>query len=323
MLGGLMVSRIRHDAARIAAQGGHVRIDGGKLRVLAASLKDRPIPAWDGELHFFDRGPKSVMYTLFLDAVNFCFWPGTFEIEYLGKRYGREDGYCALSVALKRAFEEGTPFWDPAFLAGLDAASFGRALRLEGNIPLIEERSANARDLGRTLIAKYGGDAANLLGKAGGDAAALADLLAANFACYADRRSWRGAPFSPMKRAQICASDLAGSFGSEGPGALTGADRLTCFADYKLPQLFHADGVFSYSPELERKILAQEILPENSEEEVEIRAGTIVAVERLKEALASAGRGISVREIDWLLWNESIVPGRLDVPHHRTITTSY
>lgn len=33
---------------------------------------------WDFEgIHYFDNGPLSVQYLLVLDALNFCFWPGT------------------------------------------------------------------------------------------------------------------------------------------------------------------------------------------------------------------------------------------------------
>ncbi len=323
MLSGHMVGSIRAAAERIAAEKTYIRIDDAKLIALAVSLKDRPIPAWDNGLHFFDGGPKSVMYTLLLDAVNFCFWPSVFVTEYQGKRYGLEDGYCALSVALKRAFEEGIPLWDPTFLTQIDVKTLKNILRFDGDICLLEERAANARNLGETLVKKYHGDPSTLLAEAGHDAARLADLLAADFDCYRDERVWRGETFAVMKRAQICASDLAGSFNAGGVVRLTGAEKLTCFADYKLPQLFHADGVFVYSADVEKRILAQELIPENSEEEVAIRANTILVVERLKKEIAALGREISAREIDWLLWDESITPGRLNVPHHRTLTTAY
>lgn len=315
-----MVGSIRSAAERIAAEKTHVRIDDTKLKMLAESLKNRQVPAWDGELHFFDGGSKSVMYTLLLDAVNFCFWPSVFETEYLGKRYGLEDGYCALAVALKRAFEEGIPLWDPAFLVTLDSASFAEILRFDGEICLLEKRAAHAKNIGEILGTKYGGDAKNLLVKAGYDAVRLADLLATEFSCYRDTRTWHGTNFAPMKRAQICASDLTGSFGAN---VFTGAEKLTCFADYKLPQLFHNDGIFVYSSDLEKKILVQELLPENCEEEVAIRANAIVAVERLRQEIFSLGREISAREIDWLLWDESVLPDRLQVSHHRTLTTAY
>lgn len=320
-----MIDQVRHHAARVSAASRHVSIADAPLRELARKLKDVPVPQWDGELHFFDGTAKSAMYVLLLDAVNFCFWPSSFETEYRGKRYGREDGYCALAVALKRAVEEGgLAIWEPSVLAGLAASEWRDALRIEGEMPLFDERLKNARDLGATLVAKYEGDVRVLLDRAGHDAAALATELAVNFACYADERTYDGVRFPVLKRAQICASDLAGSFAATGGvGALSGADKLTCFADYKLPQLFHNDGTFVYDAALDEKIRNLVELPENSEEEVEIRANTIVAVSRLKAELAKTGRDIAEREIDWLLWNESVKPGRLSVPHHRTISTSY
>ncbi len=320
-----MIGQVREHAARVAGASRHVRIADGPLRETAAGLKDVPVPAWDGELHFFDGTEKSVMYVLLLDAVNFCFWPKAFETEYRGKRYGREDGYCALAVALKRAFEEGVvALWEPATLAVLTPESWRDALRMEGEVPLLDERFVNARNLGATLVARYGGDVRVLLDRVDHDAAKLATELATHFACFADERTYDGVRFPVLKRAQICASDIAGSFAATGGvGALANADKLTCFADYKLPQLFHNDGVFVYDAELDRKIRAREELAENAEEEVEIRANTIVAVSRIKAELAAMGRDISEREIDWLLWNESVKPGRLAVPHHRTVTTSY
>ena len=42
-----------------------------------------PIPKveWDFEgIHYFDNGPLTVQYLFVLDALNFCFWPGMFDV---------------------------------------------------------------------------------------------------------------------------------------------------------------------------------------------------------------------------------------------------
>lgn len=37
-----------------------------------------PKVPWDfEEIHYFDNGPLTVQYLFVLDALNFCFWPGT------------------------------------------------------------------------------------------------------------------------------------------------------------------------------------------------------------------------------------------------------
>lgn len=319
-----MVEQVREAARRVAGEAQHVRIEDAPLASLATRLHDQPLPTWDGELHYFDGTERSVMYALLLDAVNFCFWPSPeYEVDYRGKSYGKEDGYCALAVALKRAFEEGMPLWEPVRLASLTAQEYRHVLRGSREIALFDRRLAHARDLGETLMLHYGADVRRLMERAGGDASGLVDELAAHFACYADFREWKGERVPVLKRAQIVTSDLVGSFAGKGYGALAGADRLTCFADYKLPQLFRSYGIFAYDEGLDRRIRALEEIPEGSAEEVEIRMCTIEAVERLAARIGGLGRTIAPRELDWLLWNESVKPGLLTEPHHRTVTSSY
>lgn len=45
----------------------------------AERIKDSiPKVEWNFEgTHYFDNGPLTVQYLLVLDALNFCFWPGT------------------------------------------------------------------------------------------------------------------------------------------------------------------------------------------------------------------------------------------------------
>lgn len=42
-------------------------------------MKDSiPKVEWDFEgIHYFDNGPLTVQYLFVLDALNFCFWPGS------------------------------------------------------------------------------------------------------------------------------------------------------------------------------------------------------------------------------------------------------
>ena len=42
------------------------------------SIESIPKVEWDFEgIHYFDNGPLTVQYLFVLDALNFCFWPGT------------------------------------------------------------------------------------------------------------------------------------------------------------------------------------------------------------------------------------------------------
>ncbi len=64
--------------------------------------------------------------------------------------------------------------------------------------------------------------------------------------------------------------------------------RLTAFADYKLPQVLRELGIISYDRRLASRIDAMESLRAGCEEEVEIRAMTVWAAEQLEEGFPGA-----------------------------------
>ena len=68
---------------------------------------------------------------------------------------------------------------------------------------------------------------------------------------------------------------------------------------------------------------ALELLPAGSEEEVEVRAATVQAVERLRAAMARRGRELPTAQVDWLLWQRGERTKEELPPHHRTLTVFY
>ena len=99
------------------------------------------------------------------------------------------------------------------------------------------------------------------------------------------------------------------------------AGRLPSYADpfLKRAQILPAD---LYSGELSRKIDNWVELPAGAEEETEIRAATVVAVDRLRDLLEEAGRPLLAIEVDWILWSyaQGLFPVR---PYHRVRTVFY
>jgi hypothetical protein len=100
-------------------------------------------------------------------------------------------------------------------------------------------------------------------------------------------------------------------------------ERLTAFADYKLPQVLRELGVISYSQGLASRIDAMECLQAGCEEEVEIRAMTVWAVEQLRKGFQERGRSLTSPLVDNWLWQL----GQMDVfrkrPYHRCRTIYY
>lgn len=124
-------------------------------------------------------------------------------------------------------------------------------------------------------------------------------------------------------------------------------DQLTCFADYRIPQLLRAEGIFVYSVSLASRIDQYQELYPSSIEEIEIRAGTVVAVDRMRtvwntlvqrtkekkegEKLTKdtevgtlpLPRSVTSVEMDWYLWQEGEERKDQLLPHHRVNTIFY
>jgi hypothetical protein len=282
---------VRAACAAVVERARDVRL--GPLDRLLGEIADRPVPPWDGSRHYAGPPDRTIRYLLVLDTVNFSFWGGG------------AGGYWQLAERLRDAFANGEELSDAAALSSVTAA---RLQELLGDLPMLDERARALRELGahgfEGLVAET----------AAGTAAALAERLPS----YADVAAYDGGRVPLLKRAQIVPADLHGA----GVASFPDLAALTCFADYKLPQVLRHFGTLEYSTELARRVDGWEELRPGEPAEVEVRAATVVAVERLREALAERGRPLLSIEVDWILWDRSqgLYPVR---PYHRTRTIFY
>ena len=280
-------------------------------------------PQWDTHYHFSDATERSVNWLLVLDALNFCFWaekgqkPWT--IEYQGEIL---NGYWAEAAALKRAAEENIPLWDAEFLSKISEETMAHIFRGNGTIPLLEQRVANAREVGRVLLAHYNGQFSQMIKLAQGSAVKLALLLVQHLSSFDDTALYRTHTIRFYKRAQICVADLYSACGGQQWGAFNDLEQLTIFADYKLPQVLRHTNVLEYQTRLAERVDNRELIAAGSEEEVEIRAATIWACELLRRAMLRHGQQTTAAEIDLRLWH--LGQQAMDMrPYHRTRTIYY
>lgn len=144
---------------------------------------------------------------------------------------------------------------------------------------------------------------------------------------FRDTSVYKGSLVHFYKRAQILVGDIWAAYGRSldptHPYSFNDLGEITMFADYRVPQILRHMGIMVYSEELARKVDALEVIPFGSEEEIEIRAATIVAVEQLQQALQRAGRTFLELEVDWLLWQWGEAIKDTILPHHRTLTIYY
>ena len=313
-------------AKKVAAESLQVQIDGQALVRFSKNLVEKGInlPPWETLYHFYDGGEKTVFYLLVLDTLNFCFWPAPeamkWEVEHKSRRLS---GYYALAVCLKQALESGVPIDQAEYLGKLSLNGLKHILGGRGELQLLNQRVQNLNELGRALLEEYHGKASELVEAAGESAIALVRMLYRRLSSFRDVAEYRGHQVPFYKRAQIFAADLCGAFQGSKWGRFADMDRLTAFADYKLPQVLRHLWILRYAPELAHKIDQGILIEAGSPEEVEIRANTICVVELIRQELEKMGKGLKAFEIDWILWNLGQDEAFKEKPYHRTVTIFY
>jgi hypothetical protein len=151
----------------------------------------------------------------------------------------------------------------------------------------------------------------------------LVQLLAAEFASFIDTATYHGYKVYFFKRAQLLVHDLWTTFSGDTWGHFIDLEKLTAFADYKLPQVLRHLGIIRYEPELAELIQRLEHIPPGSPEEVEIRAATIWAVELLRQELSRRGQQVTSAQLDCWLWHLGQDDTYRSLPYHRTRTIFY
>lgn len=129
------------------------------------------------------------------------------------------------------------------------------------------------REAGQVLYEKYECSIPNLIGAANGSAAALVNILARDFGAFRDEHKFEGCRKSIhiMKRAQIFVADIWACFEGEGYGAFRDIDKITMFADYRVPQILCGLGCMSYSPKLDAAVRAGRLIESGSSWEMQMR----------------------------------------------------
>ncbi|HYA40521.1 MAG TPA: queuosine salvage family protein [Syntrophobacteraceae bacterium] len=280
--------------------------------------------SWEHPCHFFDDSKDSVRWIFTLDVLNHCFWPDpgdpVWTVVYNGEPYS---GYWGLAASLRRALVKGFPITDPRFLAAVSAEDLDEIFSGQGRIPMFEKRLKNLREAGSIILSKLGGDILSLFEAAAGSAIRLVRQTVSLFPSFRDEALYGTQRIYFWKRAQIFASDVCTAFGGKKWGKFDDIERLTAFADYKLPQVLREMGIISYLPGLAARIDVLEHLQPCSEEEVEIRAITLWAVEELKKGFAVLGRKLTSPWVDNWLWQLGQLDAFRKRPFHRCRTIFY
>jgi len=297
------------------------------------ALRDDALERWASEVGADDLRPSGpslladlpgdreqlANLVLLIDALNFCFW-GPQPVHSTGGVEHR--GFNAMLAAIADEARRDARWFNPQFWCDATPGEFRLAVSPFGELPLLHERQRIVRETGRLLIERFDGRFSEAVESVNGRAWDVAALLLCSFDSFRDVSEHRNRPVFFAKRAQITALDLSMAWAEHGYEPLSGLEALTAFADYRLPQALRHLGILELSDELRETVEGGAELPAGCEEEVEMRAATVVAVERMREQLARRGREVPAWQIDWYLWDRSH-GAEVRVAHHRTRTIFY
>lgn len=309
----------------VVENSNYVKINKDKINDFAKTFTREHTKHWwkDAPVDLSGLSDKEKLHFLLVfDSLSFSYWGDpTWTIEYPGKK-SNSASFC-LIYCIKRALDEGKPILDPKYLAKLNRVELANILRANVEIPLLDERLKTINQVGSVLTKKYNADFSNMINEAGKDASKMVKLIVENFPSFDDTSVYKGKTIFFYKRAQLLASDINLVFDKKGYGEFKNTNEITAFADYKLPQVLRKLGIFSYTQELAEKIDHKILIPKGSEEEVEIRANTIWAVELIKEKVREKIPDIDSVRVNDHLWLSSGKIPTTEKPYHRARTTAY
>lgn len=316
--------------APVVAKPRHVRLNREKLLEVAGWMAYEGLTWPDFRSPLVpERDDRDTMDFLFLTAaVNFAFTDftthGVFKVQYGGAEWSDSD---ALFASLKRALDGGRPMIEGGYLSRMDRDELEDIFAGNVPIPMIEERLAILREIGRALGTRYEGrfhrfvrsGPSRLYARGKG----LLERLLDEFPSFRDTSLYRNHIVAFHKRAQLLFWQLHARFRQSGFFRLEDPEKLTVFADYIVPVALRLLGIVSYSAELEAAIQERKMIAAGSEEEVEIRAFTLWGCHLLTQAinrLRPPDRKVIEPVVDGRLWTHFHTT---HWPHHLTATTAY
>lgn len=305
-----------------------VTIDNDRLDEVAMELAKRKVkpPDWkiNGVMPKNDR--VFANHLLFKCAVDFCFrhWDRPEEKYEVGGSSGSE----AMSRCFQRRFGE-RPINPNEILTITD--SWEGTMEFFGgkNLPpLLTQRRENLREVAEVLKKDFRGDVMCLLetahflvssdekrGRLG-----IVDLLEKYFpiAFGQDPKFKKRSQLFPLMyqgRALSSESDLP---------ILRDPENIGPIIDYQIPNVLRHYGILKYSKDLASEIDNREIIPKDSDKELEIRSGAACVMARLLEKINSylpfGAPTWTMIELDDVLFSER---HKVPTPHHLTPTTDY
>ncbi len=308
----------------------HVRTDVATITEVAKwmAYEELPLPQFGLDFDPETDRDRAIDFTMVSNTINSAFSDFTsgvkFQTEYQGRTWSDSQ---AMTACLKLAMGEGVPVLDGRYLATVTRPELAKIFTGNIEMPMLDEKLEVLNDVGKTLAERYDGFFHNFIQTCSSrlfDAGkGLVDRLIAEFPRFDDTSPYRVHKVHFHKLAQLAFWGLHSGFKRHGGFRIDDIGSMTAFADYIVPVALRVMDILVYTPELEAKINAHQLIPRDSDEEIEIRAHMLYATALLTEdvnALRPPELQVIIPQVDARLWSSYHTT---HWPHHLTRTIMY
>ena len=314
----------------VIAASRHVRTHPDEIRRVASwmAYEEFTLP---GDMFAFPMGkdPDHLLDVIMLSStLDFAFTDFAtsvkFEVDYEGGHWSDSD---AMFACLHRAITGGIPMTEGAWQARVTRGDLEAIFAGSIEMPMLDERVAILNETGAILAGRFEGRWSAWAGTCDralfADGNGMLERLEADFPRFRDVSRYDGREVRILKLAQLALWSLHATWSSLGIAGFPDLDRMSAFADYIVPVGLRLMGITSYTDELEARVNRGDLIPRDSEEEIEIRAHTLYATALLTDAcnaLRPADRQLVIPQIDYRFWKPFHTT---HWPHHLTRTVMY
>jgi hypothetical protein len=313
------INPVRKSANKVLLDAEFLSINHGKAKELAEKLivLDGASDTYQllNKLNTDDLN-KKLIFLLIITRTGFCFWNAEKTRWHYTLSDGSKDkGQFAFIQAWLDYFNGDISRLDLAKLANLSLTEFKNIFQGGEGLYFIEERHKYVQFIAEYFLENWNGKIDKFVLDAGHSAEKLLEKLIMALPIFDDFVEYKGERVKFWKLAQLFIYELINEFPDHEIGKFLDINYLTALADYKVPQLLEANGVLEYADELNKKIVGKRLIEAGSQEEVEVRSATIVAVDLLYKAYQDKGGNLKMPKFENLLFMTA-KGTKFDKPYH-------
>ncbi len=308
----LLMNKLNSSYKYVVNNSKYVKINYERVNEMIEKINESEVTHW------LNDNPFGILDMSFEEIVNFlliyhtigdyCFWGDPkWEIDTPN---GKFDGSYAIMYLIINRFKANNDF-------NMSFNEFKEFLKGNVEIPLLNDRYENLVQMNEFL--KNCDKTFYEIIKNMHTDSELFEFIVSHFPYFEDEAEYGNQRIYFYKRAQLLTSDLLHIMEIK-CGIKTEYSNLIGCADYKIPQVMRCYGMLEFEQSLAEKVDQKIALPENSLQEIEIRANDLEVINYIYEKTDKKYTRMDINDFIWLLGQDKT---KMTKPYHRTLTKHY